>query len=85
MNEMDQVLGNFLSARASLGNRLQQLDVRATENVDAKIRYDRSISELKDLDYAQAVSRLNMQMTGLQAAQQSYVKVQGLSLFNYLK
>jgi len=85
VNEMDQVLGNFLSARASLGNRLQQLDVRATENVDAKIRYDRSISELKDLDYAQAVSRLNMQMTGLQAAQQSYVKVQGLSLFNYLK
>ena len=85
MNEMDQVLGNFLSARASLGNRLQQLDVRASENVDAKIRYDRSISELKDLDYAQAVSRLNMQMTGLQAAQQSYVKVQGLSLFNYLK
>jgi len=85
MNEMDQVLGNFLSARASLGNRLQQLDVRATENVDAKISYDRSISELKDLDYAQAVSRLNMQMTGLQAAQQSYVKVQGLSLFNYLK
>ena len=85
VNEMDQVLGNFLSARASLGNRLQQLDVRASENVDAKIRYDRSISELKDLDYAQAVSRLNMQMTGLQAAQQSYVKVQGLSLFNYLK
>jgi len=37
------------------------------------------------LDYAQAASRLNMQMTGLQAAQQSYVKVQGLSLFNYLK
>ena len=85
LNEMDQVLDKFLGARAVLGNRLQQLDVRANENIDAKIRYDRSISELKDLDYAQAASRLNMQMTGLQAAQQSYVKVQGLSLFNYLK
>ena len=85
MNEMDQVLDKFLGARAVLGNRLQQLDVRANENIDAKIRYDRSISELKDLDYAQAASRLNMQMTGLQAAQQSYVKVKGLSLFNYLK
>ena len=85
LNEMDQVMDKFLGARAVLGNRLQQLDVRANENIDAKIRYDRSISELKDLDYAQAASRLNMQMTGLQAAQQSYVKVQGLSLFNYLK
>ncbi len=85
LNEMDEALDKFLGARGVMGNRLQQLDVRANENIDAKIRYERSISELKDLDYAEAVSRLNMQMTGLQAAQQSYVKVQGLSLFNFLR
>ncbi len=85
LNEMDLVLDKFLGVRASLGNRAQQLDVRAAENDDANIRYDRSISELKDLDYASAVSELNMRMTGLQAAQQAYVKVQGLSLFNYIR
>ena len=85
LNSLDQVLDKFLSVRASIGNRLQQLDVRAQENADAKVRYDRAVSELKDLDYAEAVSRLNMQMTGLQAAQQAYIKVQGLSLFNFLR
>ena len=85
LDELDQVMDRFSSARSSLGSRLQQLDTRVGENIDEKIRHDRSISELKDLDYAEAVSRLNMQMTGLQAAQQSYVKIQGLSLFNYLR
>ena len=85
LTEMDQALDKFLSIRSSLGTRLQQLDVRQAENIDANIRYDRTVSGLKDLDYAEAVSRLNMQKTGLQAAQQAYVKVQGLSLFNFLR
>lgn len=85
LNGLDQMLGSFLSYRSSVGNRLQQLDVRVTENADSKLRYERSISELRDLDYAEAVGRLNMQMTALQAAQQAYIKVQGLSLFNLLR
>ncbi|MBT3427534.1 MAG: flagellar hook-associated protein FlgL [Gammaproteobacteria bacterium] len=85
LNGLDQILGSLLSYRSSMGNRLQQLDVRITENADARLRYERSISELKDLDYASAIGRLNMQMTALQAAQQAYIKVQGLSLFNLLR
>lgn len=85
LNGLDQVLDSLLGHRSNMGNRLQQLDVRITENADARLRYERSISELKDLDYANAVGRLNMQMTALQAAQQAYIKVQGLSLFNLLR
>ena len=85
LNGLDQVLDSLLGHRSNMGNRLQQLDVRITENADAGLRYERSISELKDLDYANAVGRLNMQMTALQAAQQAYIKVQGLSLFNLLR
>lgn len=85
LKEIDQGLDKFLQVRSSLGNRLQQLDVRIEENLDAKVRYERSIGELKDLDFAEAVSRFNLQKTGLEAAQQAYVKVQGLSLFNFLR
>jgi len=67
-----------------LGSRLQELDTAKGQNADEDLRLQRSVGALKDLDYAEAVSRLNMQMTGLQAAQQAYVKVQGLSLFNFL-
>ena len=85
LKEIDQGLDKFLQVRSSLGNRLQQLDVRIEENLDAKVRYERSIGELKDLDFAEAVSRFNLQKTGLEAAQQAYIKVQGLSLFNFLR
>ena len=84
LQEMDLVLDKFLSVRSSLGSRLQELDTAKGQNVDEDLRLQRSVGALKDLDYAEAVSRLNMQMTGLQAAQQAYVKVQGLSLFNFL-
>lgn len=43
-----------------------------------------ALSEVQDLDYAEAVSRLNQQLLALQASQQSFIKVQGLSLFDYL-
>ena len=42
-------------------------------------------SELRDLDYAEAISRLSLETTVLEAAQQSYVKVAGLSLFNFIR
>jgi flagellar hook-associated protein 3 FlgL len=73
------------SRRTIVGNRLQALDTRAGENADSLLRLERQTSELNDLDFAEAVSRLNLQTTALQAAQQSYIKIQGLSLFNYLR
>jgi flagellar hook-associated protein 3 FlgL len=41
-------------------------------------------SSIEDLDYAEAASRLSQQSVTLQAAQQAFVRVQGLSLFNFL-
>jgi len=73
------------SRRTIVGNRLQSLDTRIEENADERLRLEKQVSEIQDLDFAQAVSRLNLQSTALQAAQQSYIKIQGLSLFNYLR
>jgi flagellar hook-associated protein 3 FlgL len=42
-------------------------------------------SALKDTDLAEAITRFTQQQTVLQAAQQSFTKIQGLSLFNYLQ
>ena len=42
------------------------------------------VSQLSDLDYAAAISTMNQQMLGLQAAQQAYAKISQLSLFQYL-
>jgi len=85
ISTMDQALEHLQSRRTIVGNRLQALDTRAGENADGLLRLERQTSELNDLDFAEAVSRLNLQTTALQAAQQSYIKIQGLSLFNYLR
>jgi flagellar hook-associated protein 3 FlgL len=85
ISTIDQALEHLQSRRTIAGNRLQALDTRASENADGLLRLERQTSELNDLDFAEAVSRLNLQTTALQAAQQSYIKIQGLSLFNYLR
>ena len=43
-----------------------------------------TLSEVRDLDYAEALSRLSQQLFGLDAAQQAFARTQSLSLFRYL-
>jgi flagellar hook-associated protein 3 FlgL len=48
------------------------------------VTLESQLSEIQDLDYAEAVARMNRQLIALQASQQSYAKLSQLSLFNYL-
>jgi flagellar hook-associated protein 3 FlgL len=82
---LDQALEHLQSRRTIVGNRLQALDTRTNENADERLTLESNISELEDIDFAEAVSRLNLQSTALQAAQQAYIKIQGLSLFNFIR
>ena len=38
----------------------------------------------RDLDYAEATGRFNQELTGLEAAQSTFGRVQNLSLFDYI-
>jgi flagellar hook-associated protein 3 FlgL len=82
---VDEAVVHMQSRRTTIGNRLQLLENRAEENISVNLRLERQISELQDLDFAQAVSQLSIQSTALEAAQQSYIRIQGLSLFNFLR
>ena len=85
LGTIDQAMEHLQGRRTITGNRLQALDTRINENADERLRLEKQVSEIQDLDFAEAVSRLNLQSTALQAAQQAYVKIQGLSLFTYLR
>lgn len=84
LTNISSAMDNILAARTRIGSRLNAVDHQRSINEATKASMQTNLSQLKDLDYAEAVSRLTRQSTGLQAAQQAYVKVQGLSLFNYL-
>lgn len=85
LEQIDQAQDHFLGIRAQVGSRLSALDSADASLEDRSIDLDTSLSELRDLDYAEALARMNQQMTGLQAAQLSYSQISQLSLFNYLR
>jgi len=63
---------------------MNEIDSLSNLNQDMTLQYQQTLSNLQDLDYAKAISDLTRNQTALQAAQQSFVKISQLSLFNYL-
>jgi len=82
---IDQALTNVSTVQSQVGSRLSAIDSQSSTSSSLTLQVTGTISNLRDLDYAAAITKLNQQMTGLQAAQASYVKIQGLSLFNYIQ
>ncbi|KQY52699.1 flagellar hook-associated protein FlgL [Lysobacter sp. Root494] len=73
---------HMLTLRAGTGMRLQELDSAAERRGSEEVTLAGTLSELRDTDYAEAISRLSLQMTALEAAQKSMLRIQGLSLFD---
>lgn len=84
MSNLDNGLNNVLTAQAAVGARLKELDSVQTVGQSRQLQYQQVISQLGDLDYTKAISDFTQKQTALEAAQKSFLKVQGLSLFNYM-
>lgn len=84
LTNISSALTNIVDIRAEVGGRLNAIEQQQEINGAVSFNLEKSISEIRDLDYAEAISRLSQQSLSLQAAQQSFVKVQNLSLFNFL-
>lgn len=82
--ELDNSLDNVLTTRASVGSRLNELDVIDSVGSNRKLSYAQTLSDLVDLDYNQAISDYSLRQVGLQAAQKAYVGIQSLSLFKLI-
>lgn len=84
LRNLDNAMENISTVRASTGARMRELDSVKSTGDDRALQYSQTLSRLLDLDYAKAASELMQQQLNLEAAQKSFVKVSGLSLFNYL-
>ncbi|MFC3907749.1 flagellar hook-associated protein FlgL [Legionella dresdenensis] len=83
--QLDSALDNLLTFQAGVGARMNQLDVATNINEDVTETSKTILSSLQDTDLADAAVKLNLQIIYLQAAQQSFARIQGLTAFNYLK
>ena len=84
LQNIDQAIGNILDVRVAVGSRLSAIESQVDSNGAFKLNYQDTLAGIEDLDYAEALSRLSLEMTTLEAAQQSFIRTQSLSLFNYL-
>ncbi len=82
-------LGNnanqITNINASVGSRLDTVNAASASLTQQSTDTQQALSSLSGTDMAAAASQLSLQTTVLQASQLAFSKVQGLSLFNYIK
>ncbi|REC58389.1 hypothetical protein DRV84_02135 [Rhodosalinus sediminis] len=85
MDAVDTLQNHFADLRSKVGalGAAAESQGRTVENRQVMIR--EAVAGLEDLDVAAAITDLRTRLVTLQAAQQSFVKVSGLSLFDYLR
>lgn len=84
MENLNRALDSVLSAQASVGSRLSELDSLGNVSDALELQYKSRLSDLQDIDYADVLSRFKQQQTQLEAAQASFAQTSALSLFDYL-
>ena len=85
MQLCDNTLDSTLRIRAQVGSQMVELEQLGNITSDMDLQYAETLKRLQDCDYAEAISRLTQLQTNLEAAQLSFMRVSGLSLFNYLQ
>ncbi len=85
LSNLESAQNNFSKVQSIVGANLNvaesQLDIQAEFQLVTK----EVLSQIEDLDYAQAISDLTQATFILEAAQKSFVHIQSLSIFNYLR
>ena len=84
IEDLDQAMEKVAELRSSTGARLNTIEAQRNNNEDSGINLQTLRSNLEDVDLTAAISKLAQQTTALEAAQAAFVRVQDLSLFDYL-
>lgn len=85
LEALDQQLLHVSSVRADVGSRMKAAEVAADAGAGVRLQLEQALSNLRDLDYAEAATELAKNLTALQAVQETFSRLANLSLFNYLR
>lgn len=82
--ELGQAELHIENIRGSVGSRLAALDEQHASNEELALQLQTSFSSLSDVDYPKAISELQTQLLGLEAAHRVFAQTRSLSLFDLL-
>jgi flagellar hook-associated protein 3 FlgL len=81
---LDNSLVNIANSISKIGGRRNTADSVFASNLNLEISNKAARSNIDEVDYAEAVSELSRQETALQAAQATFSRVTGTSLFDFI-
>jgi flagellar hook-associated protein 3 FlgL len=85
LGDMTQMHNNVTLALAQTGSDQSVVQSQQDMLGETTLRLKSTLSEIEDLDYTTAVTRMNKEMMSLQAAMGSFSKISNLSLFDYIR
>ncbi len=85
IGEADSLLQGVLLAQGEVGTDMKVVEQQGNVLQDTTLTLKTVLSNIEDLDYAEAATQMQKQMLALQAAQLTFAKISQNSLFNYLK
>ena len=84
IGELSSASTNLLSAQASLGSNLAEMQGIITQNNNAQTDAKTQLSNIQSINLPQVMTNYNESVLSLQAAQEAFAKIQGLSLFSLI-
>jgi len=84
LQNLDNALESVIEVQSDVGGRLNVVDTSRDTQEEINLVNQTVLSGIRDLDYAEAVSKLSFQTFVLEASQSTFTRVSGLSLFNRL-
>jgi len=85
LRDVARAAEKMIDSRASGGAQLSAIDNAASLREANAITLKDSLSQLRDLDYAEAIGQYKLEGAALQAAQTIFTQMQSMSLFNMIR
>jgi flagellar hook-associated protein 3 FlgL len=85
LDKISSVHEHLIAQQSNIGSRMKRVETLTHAIEDRDYTYKALQSSMEDLDYVEAASRLKNQSLALQAGQQTFAQLSGLSLFKYIR
>ncbi len=85
VGEVGSLQESLSGSLASIGAAMNTVDNQTALAEETLLRLKGTLSKVEDVDYSEAITRMNKDMLALEAAQSSFAKISQLNLFDYIR
>jgi flagellar hook-associated protein 3 FlgL len=85
LKELEDLSFGISLSQARVGSEMNVVDNQRSVLEETKLQLQTVLSQAEDLDYTEAVTKMQKQMLALEASQASFAQISRLSLFEYIR